>query len=752
MTAPPASFETKPSPEELPALPYAERVRQWLSTHDPGAIDATRAMQLGLSIVLLIFLGTATTRAFDLGLDVSFPLMAGAAALVLITFTPAASRKTEARTMARLFGLSMAFLLLLWAIGPGEGATNEVVQKLLLVPFSFLALLLRRYGMDGQRLGIALIIVATVGTILKPTRIDAFYFLIAFCQGAAVTAAIRLSPWRPSALRAFVKTALDMQDVIAAYLREMSEAVRTGRPFSPAAGQMVETARTRVWNALGNATAEDPGARMDFEHLRAMIYRLRVAAQLLASCIPEGDAEGPDWRGPFSAAADHIARRLEAIDVSDVQAEVRFERAVAQLKVVAFDPRLSPITRFALLRAVTAFDRLALVVTAIALSETMPFPPPHEEEADNELPAPPAPPPLVSRREGGGRTLSAPLKVACQGLVGTAITTGFDLAFSLDHAYWATMTVMFVMGNSVGETFQRVRYRTVGTLVGVAMGFGLFLALDGHVWTMAACCLLAQMVALVTQKDRYDVASAAVGLSVVLGLHLIAGLGADGMLARVYETIIGAGIALAVSYLVLPVYLTDQLRPEVRSIMRRCRDTFATWWPKTTERLPVGPLVRDVRALDQRLPQMGAEQMFGHSAGDVANIASTLDVLVTYLALMEDITQRLAHVAPKDEVVAAVEAARGRILSAFAQVLGEGGGDGAAAAAPAMEAAVSVALNMADDPAVKAVLPLVADYLAYSDALLRPVTELHVVLSEQAPWRRQAVFSGGTGKAPASHG
>lgn len=728
--------------------PYAGRVARWLSIHDPGGIDTTRALQLAVAFVIVITLGYATSRAFGLGLDVPFPLMAGAGALVLVTFTPAASRRSEARTMGRIFALAMAFLLVLVAVGPGEGPVNEMVQKLLLVPLSFLALVLRRSGMDGQRLGLSLIVVATVGTILAPTRAQAVYFLLAFCQGAAVMVALRLSPWRPSAVQAFVNSAHDVEQMLAAYLREMSEAVRAGRPFPADLGPEVGAARARVWNALANASAEDPGARLDFEHLRAKIYRLRVAVLLLASCIPAGARGGPDWRAPFANAADHIARRLEVLGRIDDKAEERFERAIETLRAAAFDTGLDPASRFALLRAVTAFERLSLVVTGIAAQETAPFPPPHAE--DDQPPAP-APVPLLVPGPDGRRVFSAPLKVACQGLVATAITTALDLAFHLEHAYWATMTVMFVLGNSVGETFMRVRYRTVGTLAGVALGMGLFLVLDAHVWLLAALCVFAQMIGIVTQKDRYDVASAATGFSVILGLHLIAGLGPEGMLARVYETVIGAGIALVVSYAVLPVYLTDQFRPEVRALLKRGRDSFASWWPRTQgARISMAPLAREVRQLDLRVPQLGAEQVFGHSAGDVVNIASTLDVLMTYLALLEDVTQRLALAAPQDEVVSLAEAARSRTLNAFAQALGEASADQSAAAAPAVEAAVSMVLALADDPQVEQALPLVADYLAYSDAVLRPLAELRIALSDQAPWNRAAALAAGRGAPQAA--
>ncbi|MGR7995693.1 FUSC family protein [Xanthobacter sp. ZOL 2024] len=736
-------MSSPPPPPHRPKSPWLQRLAGWLADHDPGGIDATRAAHLGLAFIIVIFCGLATSRTLQLGMEITFPMMAGAGALVMISFNPAASRRAEARTMGRLFLVSATFLVVLTLIGPGDGPLAAMAQKLLLIPLSFTALVLRRYGMDGQRLGLALIVVATVGTILNPTRFQAACLLLAFCQGAMVGALLRLSPWRPSAVAAYVRSTIDIQDAVAAYLRDMSDAVREARPFPEEAAAPLEGLRSRVWNALANATAEDPGAREDFEALRAKFYRLRVAVELLASCIPQHVANQPDWRGPFAAAVDHIARRLETIHISDIQSEERFERAVALLRERAFSPELPPEGRFALLRALTAFDRLSLVITGIAAAETAPFPPPHPHETEVQLPAP-RPIPLLERAADGAVRLSAPLKVACQGAIATSITTSLDLGFHLSHAYWATMTVMFVIGNSVGETYIRVRYRVLGTLVGVMMGIGVFLALGQRIWLLAGLCMLAQLTSIVTQKDRYDVASAAVGFSVVLGLHIIDGLGAQGMLARIYETAIGAGIALLVSYVVLPVYLTEQLRPEVRAILVRCRDAFASWWPRPGTPVSLAPLAQAVRQLGNRVPHLGAEQVFGHSAGDAANIVSTLDVLTTYLALLEDISHRLAASAAKDEVVAVVEAARSRTLTAFEILLGQGGAGGMAAAAPAVDAAISTALTLADDPQVKGTLPLVADYLAYSETLLRPLRELRTVLSDDTPWRKEHTLAAST--------
>lgn len=733
--------DTASTPPVRERTPYLGRIGIWLADHDPGGIDATRALHMGIAMVVAILMGVTTSQLLDLAMTITFPLMAGTGVLIMISFNPAASRRAEAMTMARLFTVAAAFLALLAVVGPGEGPDNAMAQKLLLVPLSFCALILRRYGMDGQRLGLALIVVATVGTILAPTRLQAVMLLAAFCQGAAVAALLRLSPWRPSAVAAYVQSTLDVQAAVAAFLREVSDAVRTGAPLTEDTARTVERLRSRVWNALGNALAEDPGGRGEFEALRAKFYRLRVAVQLLAGCIPENAPDKPDWRTPFAAAADHIARRLEAIDVRDVHSQERFDRAIAQLRKQAFSPDLAPEVRFALMRALTAFDRLSLVIHGIEEAELHPFPSPHPA-GDDTLPGP-RPIPLLQVAADGARRFSAPLKVACQGLVATSLTTALDLGFHLSHAYWATMTVMFVIGNSVGETYVRVRYRVVGTLVGVLIGILFFLMLGDIIWLLAILCMAAQLVSIVTQKDRYDVASAAVGFSVVLGLHIIDGLGTSGMLARIYETAIGALVALAVSYVVLPVYVTDQFRPEVTGILKRCRDALASWWPHPGAPVSVASQVLAVRQLGMRLPQFGAEQSFGHSAGDAANVVSTLDVLVTYLALIEDIAGRLEGVPSKPEMVAVVEAARSRSLTAFAVILNEGGAAGVAAAAPAVEAAVSTALKLADEPAVKDRLPLVADYLAYSDALLRPLRELRTAMEDETPWQKERTLAAG---------
>ncbi|WP_132029877.1 FUSC family protein [Aquabacter spiritensis] len=722
------------------------RIRNWLAIHDPGGVDGTRAFHLAVSYTVVIILGYATSRSFGLDLDILFPMAGALTAMVLITFTPAANRRAEARSFVKIFGVTICLLLLVLAIGPGEGETNTVVMKLLLVPLTGFALMLRRMGMEGQRLGYAIVIIMTVAATLHPKRPEILLLIVAACQGAGVAALMRFCLPRPSALHVYHDTVEIAGRAIGDYLGALARAVRDNRPVPPTTDDLLDQIRIRVRGALVNASAETPSARGYIEAVRSLAYRLRVATQLLGECIPSGAAPGAPWRMPLAAAADLLSRHLSDGLSEPFPERNRMGTAISRLRQAAMAPDLAPAEQLALLRAVTAFERLSLVVSELSVLQR--DGPKGRLSPDDLVPPPPAP-----KAPAG---LSPTDKVAIQGVVATTITTALDFALDLNHAYWATMTVMFVLGNSLGETYVRVRYRTFGTIVGVVIGFGCLLVLESHIWILAGICLVSQMVGLVTTRDRYDVASAAIGLSILLSLHLVTGLGTDGMLARVYETVIGALVALAISWLVLPVFGADQIRNQVISMLRRCRSAFAEAWPRGDHAAPrnvASGMAMELRALSDRLPHLGGENALGHrSAGDVVALVSTLEILTTYLALLEDVAFRLGSLSPPPEITTALEAARSRTLRAFAVALDEAAPTESGAQSSDLEAALSIALDYAKDPETRRLLPLVADYLSFSEAVLRPLADLGAILLASAPTpprRAPASTSLGT-QAPAA--
>ncbi|WP_156922276.1 FUSC family protein [Azorhizobium doebereinerae] len=713
--------------------PLLHRLRAWLDDHDPGGIDQFRAFDLALAYVVIIILGYATSRIFGLHLDVIFPMVGAMTASVLITFTPAASIAIEAKSFARVFGVTLSFLLLVAIIGPGNHETNGLILKLMLVPLSFVAMYLRRYGMEGQRLGIALIIIATVAAILRPTHEQGTWLLLASVEGFIVTALIRLSPFRPSAMQAYNDAVVDAVRGVGDYLRLLADAIRAGHEVPKPAETVLHRLRVRVRVALLAATAEAPDARAWVEAVRTNVYRLRVATQLLRDCIPPVHAEDPtrrSWAVPVASMAEEVARHLDRIGHGPEARDLKLDTALSRLRRAATAADIDAKVQLTLLRAVTAFERLALLVgglekfrldrpveASVAAFASPPAPKAASQAATSAAPATPL-------------SATPAIRVAIQALIATSFTTGLDIVIGLDHAYWATMTVMFVLGNSLGETYVRVRYRTWGTVLGVLVGVAAVHMLSDAVWFLAVICLIGQVVGLLTMRDRYDIASAATGLSVVVGLHLVTGLSAEGMISRIYETAIGAVVALVVSYLVLPIYGSDEVLTQVKTVVARCRSAFAGWWPRGEKRESVSALAWEMRPVMERLPQIDAESSLGHrTAGDVVNLVSTLDILTTYLALLEDAAQRLSALSPPEEIVNALEAARSRTLQGFDLALGDAAPEAEIRGAPQVEAALSAALGDTTDETSRRLLPFVADYLAFSDAILQPLADLRTVLN-----------------------
>jgi hypothetical protein len=244
-------------------------------------------------------------------------------------------------------------------------------------------------------------------------------------------------------------------------------------------------------------------------------------------------------------------------------------------------------------------------------------------------------------------------------------------------------------------------------------------------------CILAQMLGALVAQRRYDVTSAAVGFSVVIGLHLIAGLGPEDMLARVYETAIGAGVALLVSRLVVPVYGGDEARRQIAATLERCRAAFAAWWPGglASPGEPATALVRDLVQLEERLPYLNAEAVLGQRpAGEVVRLATYLGVLETYLTLVEMAAQRLGSLPRLGPAGEAAGTTRGTVLAAFAAAAD---GDGAAPGEQQADAArplADVVAVLARRPELRPFLLTLVEYTTFGDALAHALHGLAAAL------------------------
>jgi len=633
---------------------------RWLGTHDPGAVERWRAADFGLALVVTILVAGVTNAYFGFGLAVPFPMFAGlVAGNMLYLLTPARADR-ELGQLAGLAAVMIGWILLIAALDPTAWPNGLVALKLMMVPLTFVALYVRRYGPQAQSIGIAAFIAALMTATLDPNRHEALLFAVAAAEGAVIAIAVRMALHRQRALAGFTTTVSAERTAVATTLNALGNALATAATPGGHAADAAAARLRAIRTAAATALREAPSERLRIDVSKSLLLRMEIGAALAADRIAEAVGGGPlpsavrdAMLGAVRVAEGWVRASAAArpVEAARVRAAMATARDVLLAPAAAEAPWRDP-----LLVALAGLDRAEFCDGALVALE-----------AGTAEPVPPVAglPEAIETAPG----LRPTTRVAIQGLVATTVTTALDLGIGLSHAYWATLTVAFVLGGSVGETVGRVRSRLAGTVVGVLVGIAMVWALDGNVALLAGLCILATMVSLVTLRERYDVSAATLAFAFVIGLHLVADLGTVGMLSRIYETAIGAAVALAAARLVLPVYLADPTARLIAGLLARCRAVMAAQWPAAPPQQPcelASTIVGDFTAFSERLPSLNAESVLGRrSTSDLVRIVTLLDAVTSYVLVIQTIATRLAVIDDTPAVRAVAARLEAELLAAF---------------------------------------------------------------------------------------
>jgi uncharacterized membrane protein YccC len=711
------------SRRRLPAP--AQRLVAWLDEHDPGGIDAWRAVHFVVAVTLSILAARIANDALGIGDPVRFPMFAGLSAGTMLFLLVTGRRCGEAVAMGRTAAVLTGYVLLVALIGGTGNAFGADALTVLLVPLTFLALYVRRYGRLAQNDGLALFEIALTVATTSPTREEALWFALATGGGAVVAMAVRLALWRPIAVPAFEAAVTGYRAAAADALAGLAAAFSTAQPWPAQGLALAARARRRLRFAAIAAVREAPSLEDAVQDAKSATYRLEIASGLVRDRL--ADAAGGTVDAPARAA---IAAAVEAAATavrpgggagrSDACGSAIATARTALLRDGTLDPGL----RDRLLVALAGIARIAVVADTL--------------DAGFAPPAHPAPVAAVSPLKASG--LLQTTRVALQGLVATLATTAIYLGFDLDHGYWATLTVAFVLGASFGETVARVRTRLAGTVVGVAAGVVVALTVGDQVAVAATLAIAALAIALVAMRDRYDVSCAGIAFAMLLGLHLISGLGIAGMLARVYDTAIGAAAAIFCARFVLPVALADPTRTEIGAFLVRCRAVFARVWPAGAEEegtmtvtAPIGAaddttatIATAALLLRDRLPKLNDESALGFRAtAGVVRLVSQMETIASYLTLIDGVATRLATLPRSLDAMAVLAPARARVLAAFDGAVGA-----PATLPPSHGTTPTPARPRGDEDA--AVIGMV-EYNYFADALEQALTDVRAELPPAPP-------------------
>jgi uncharacterized membrane protein YccC len=156
---------------------------------------------------------------------------------------------------------------------------------------------------------------------------------------------------------------------------------------------------------------------------------------------------------------------------------------------------------------------------------------------------------------------------AAKTALAAALCWWIALLFGLHDGYWGSISAIIVLQSNVGATVTASRDRTLGTLIGAALGFGF--SLFGPLLLSYILALLVAIVACGLMGLRNSSRLACVTITIVMLVHREGshwGLALD----RVSEVLFGIVVALAVTALVLPdrarLRLRDRLAAEFLSL------------------------------------------------------------------------------------------------------------------------------------------------------------------------------------------
>lgn len=594
-------------------VPFVDRLLgAWVGRHLPAYADMFSAPALGFTMSAI----TAVVAAH------------------IVLLVPPASRRAEFRASLQIGLVAVGYLLVIGLAAPGSWGYGALPLHIIWICVIGGGLYIRRYGAAGTRIGVALIILSLFAVLIDPSRGLGVWLPIAGLSGALVGFFVRFATWRPSAVRVFRVQKQHFLEAIADGLTEVSAELSQGeRPLS-----RIRSLRRRwssVTGAYEVASAEAPGLADSHAHEVATAYRLLLACESIADALAEiGDAAlaTPIVTGRIHDALNALSQLVARVAHGQPAhaRELSAELEGARSDLIA-DAGLATPDKLQLMRLLTGVVRVAASLDT-AGARIVPAEGPGPAAGSNHA------------------AVSLGQRLLIQGIVAASITTALNYAFHFQHAYWATLTVALVLNGTVGETVNRTLRRAGGTAVGVLAAIALS-PLIGHAPAVElGLIFLCVMGAIMVIDIRYDLAAALIGFTVVTGLHMLEGIGPAVMLARAYETFIGAAVALAVAWTVAPSFAGDRVGTEIRTFLTRCSTVFRM----AADRPVVGvdhtaPLEAEASAIRAELPSLKAERWLGRGGGAALNeVTILMEALVSYLGLFE----RASAVALKIDVSA----------------------------------------------------------------------------------------------------
>ena len=540
-----------------------ERLVAWLDQVDPGGRRRIRGLRLAAVFAVASMAGVLSfpgPRSLDAA------AMAGNCAIWSSLYEAAATRRRASADLllfiaaAALGAISSAVWS--WIVG----FSGSALALLPLAGGAFLVGYAKRWGPLGTGIGgLAFIGQAlAVGLRLTPAFLPMIAAAALIAAGTAILLRVLGGPSERDADA--LSRCQDLRRIMAGRLRRYHDALHRDDAAALMRVLPKSTELAAAWAALDKlVAAEFTGTDLIAGYLHTEIRRLYALMETvlnIGDSLSQMQAALPDIRG--RAAIGLALHALRSIVLQD--AESAEPALVKTLRL-----RSDRLIRYALAGPESPFEtRIALLRLGLAIPHAIALDP----AAAPVKMTPRATPAMASRG------LLPTTRVAAQCGVSALLIIAITDAIGMRDVLWALAASTWVLSSSVAETWSRGLRRIAGTAVGVALGLGmamLFAQTPLMVWAMAA---LAMIVYSTWLQTRYDVACGAYAFALVVTLAEAGNSSWDVATGRGLNTVLGAVIGMAISVLVLPVRLRDQLREALATLLTEVRDQVAaslTW-------------------------------------------------------------------------------------------------------------------------------------------------------------------------------
>ncbi|WP_269583107.1 FUSC family protein [Roseibium sp. Sym1] len=526
-------------------LQYASRIGKRLTAYDPGALRFVRGVHLMLTVLAGATLGNLIADLFPGVSGFKLAVLVAASGAHCLIFTPVATRKQEIRSIVSLG----AILTTLFGFGALAGtlagqSAPSVLQGL------WVAVIALGFSLDGlggiwQRAG-RMMSISWLFVIMGSLPESPGLWLPAMAVAGSMTAfVVRIVLWRPSTEATYRRIESANRKAMAAYLERTDQGGISDRQTASEAMKELSGLRGELSTCaqlLGPHASLKGLSPEAATMIELALDVVRDAATNLSAVGRTRLLENPAYRGSLRA----LQSRLEA-GGSLQQPEPETAWAEPDTELAAGD-------RFQILRIAQAFRRLWLLAG----------------EADLE------PLPQVGASAGEQKPWWRQLawRLALQAGVAAAVGTGIGVALDLSHAYWVTLTVIIVLTNSLGTTLHKTVQRSVGTAVGVLVAMAVDPLLSAFPDIRVMLVVAAIPPVIVFMDRNYAIASGVISFLVVMGLQTLEDLPLVQLWARLYDTLIGAGVGLGVAWLLLPKRSGESIRSLMNGYLTACADVL----------------------------------------------------------------------------------------------------------------------------------------------------------------------------------